>query len=246
MAMNARLLRPLATGFDPRRIAGLSVWLDPADSATVSLSSGEITEIRDKSGNSRHATQTTANSRPTYQTAARNGLNVARFDGTNDFLSVATTISLGPFSVFAVAVHTTGKFQGLICDRNGTTAGYFGCIYNNNNFVAVARVGQTSTASNRSVALNAVNIPVWLSDGMSGTTVTCTIRANGQEDTTARSATALQTNPNALTIGSGGEGTFDVFVGDICEIVIYNRRLALTETQRVERYLARKWGVALA
>jgi hypothetical protein len=31
MPMNPRLLRPRASGFDPRSISGLALWLDAAD-----------------------------------------------------------------------------------------------------------------------------------------------------------------------------------------------------------------------
>jgi hypothetical protein len=246
MGMNPRLLRPTASGFNPRRIAGLNVWLDPADAATVSTASGAITEIRNKSGNGLHATQTAANNRPSYQTAAINGLNVARFDGANDFLSVTTTLTQSPFTVFAVVLHTSTKFQGIACERNGNTSGFFGCTYFNTNVVAVSRIGQAGTQSSLGVTLNTLNIPVWLSDGIAGSSVTCTVRRNGTQDSSDRTIGSLQTNPNALSIGAGGEGGFDAFAGDICEIVIYNRRLALAETQRIEQYLARKWGVTLA
>ena len=68
------------TSFDPRRIPGLHSWWDAADSASVTLDSGRVSQLSDKSGNARHLTNTTSGStQPSYVTAGRNGLNVARF-----------------------------------------------------------------------------------------------------------------------------------------------------------------------
>jgi len=66
--------------FDCRRIPGLESWWDAADSASVTLDEGRVSQLADKSGKGRHLTNTTSGStQPTYVTGARNGLNVARF-----------------------------------------------------------------------------------------------------------------------------------------------------------------------
>jgi hypothetical protein len=245
--MSARLLRPRASSaFNPKSLFGLAVWLDAADSSTVSTSSNAITEITNKSGNGLHATQTIANNRPSYQTATRNGRNVARFDGSNDFLSVTTTFTQGPFSVFVATAHTANRFQGIVCERNSTTPAYFGCTYFNNGNVAISRLGQAGTQSALTMTTDAMGIAVWLSDGMSSGTVACTARRNGAQNASDISIGSLLSNPNAVSIGSGGLGNTDQFIGDIGEVVVYNRRLSLLETQRIEQYLARKWGVTLA
>jgi hypothetical protein len=69
--MNPRLMRPLATGFNPKSLSGLSLWLDGADSSTITLNGTAVSQWSDKSGNSRNATQGTALNQPT--TATVNG-----------------------------------------------------------------------------------------------------------------------------------------------------------------------------
>ena len=70
----------LHSTFDPRRIPGLAAWYDAADSASVTLDAGRVSQWSDKSGNARHATNTTSGStQPSYTTAGRNGLNVLSF-----------------------------------------------------------------------------------------------------------------------------------------------------------------------
>jgi hypothetical protein len=66
--------------FDPRRIPGLQAWYDAADSASITLDAGRVSQWSDKSGKARHATNTTSGStQPSYTTAGRNGLNVLTF-----------------------------------------------------------------------------------------------------------------------------------------------------------------------
>jgi hypothetical protein len=85
--------------FDPRRIPGLHSWWDAADSASVTLDSGRVSQLSDKSGNGRHLTNTTSGStQPSYVTAARNGLNVARFvAASNQRLQVASSTATYKF-----------------------------------------------------------------------------------------------------------------------------------------------------
>jgi hypothetical protein len=66
--------------FNPTEIPGLESWWDASDAASVTLDSGRISQLADKSGKGRHAANTTSGStQPSYVTGARNGLNVARF-----------------------------------------------------------------------------------------------------------------------------------------------------------------------
>jgi hypothetical protein len=91
--MSPRLLRPRATGFNPKSISGLAAWYDAADSSTISTATG-VSEWRDKSGNSYHLSQSVANNQPATGTRTVNGLNGLNFDGTNDALSLGSPTSL--------------------------------------------------------------------------------------------------------------------------------------------------------
>ena len=62
------------------------LWFDAADTSTVIHSSNSVSQWNDKSGNNRHATQTTGGDRPTLQAGALNSKAVLRFDGSNDKL----------------------------------------------------------------------------------------------------------------------------------------------------------------
>lgn len=127
MAMNARLLRPLTTGWTPRREAGLQFWLDAADAGTITLNSGNVSEWRDKSGKGNHATQGTAASQPAYTLAGQNGRNLVTFDGSNDFMDIPATFMAGislPFSIYWVflrrgAGSSSGAYDPALCPIDG-------------------------------------------------------------------------------------------------------------------------------
>ena len=71
---------PMRSTFDARAIPGLAAWYDAADSSSVVLDGGRVSTWRDKSGNLRHATNTTSGStQPSYTARGRNGLNVLSF-----------------------------------------------------------------------------------------------------------------------------------------------------------------------
>lgn len=66
-----------------------TAWHDSSDPQTVTTVSGGVSQITDKSGNGYTLTQATAGARPTYLSAAVNGLNAMSFDG-GDTLQAAS------------------------------------------------------------------------------------------------------------------------------------------------------------
>ncbi len=80
-------------------------WIDVQDTGTVSISSGVINSVADKSGNGRNATQT-GGSRPAYQATGYNGFPCAYMADINDFFSLPTIPRNNGQLVFAI-VDTT-------------------------------------------------------------------------------------------------------------------------------------------
>ena len=85
--------------FSARRFEGLFAWLDFSDEALVTLDSGRIAALRDKSGNGWNLANTTSGStQPTYTLGGRNGLNVASFAAaSSQRLSVPSSTSAFKF-----------------------------------------------------------------------------------------------------------------------------------------------------
>jgi hypothetical protein len=98
MAMNPKLLRPRATGFDPRSISGcicnidasvLSSLYQNSDGTTAASATNDpVGYMTDLSGSGSHAKQTVATgSRPFLKLNNQNGRPGLLFDGSNDFLT---------------------------------------------------------------------------------------------------------------------------------------------------------------
>ena len=122
MPMNPRLLRPLATGFNPKSISGLALWLDAADGSTLFQNSDGTTPATaasdpvgywgDKSGSGRHATQATAGSRPTISATALSPR--AAVGGNGGWMTIASTPLVFPATVFVAGImpaNNTAFFQ---------------------------------------------------------------------------------------------------------------------------------------
>jgi hypothetical protein len=230
MGMNPRLLRPAASGFDPRRIAGLALWLDAADSSTISLDgSSNVEEWRDKSGNNRHAGQTTGANRPDYA-STRNGRSVVGFGGSPERL-VTTSFSLPqPQHLFVVA-RPTSSSQNFIAAASGT--------------VTCSLYRRTGTQ-------------LGMSSGNGEIFATLTSPDQWCLLTALYNAANSVLQFNGTTVATGNAGTRDIFVGlglgssasltnylvgDIAEVILYGSELSGAQVGAVNSYLNRKWAL---
>jgi hypothetical protein len=151
--------------FDPRSIPGLESWWDAADAASVTLDSGRVSQLADKSGKGRHAANTTSGStQPSYVTGARNGLNVARFAAASvQRLTVASSTATYNFlhdgtpSWFA-AVNT----YGTVADPNAL----YGLFGNNN--TGTASVGVECSYDDRAAVPVNNSIRITVANGSIG------------------------------------------------------------------------------
>ncbi len=158
------------TRFDPRRIPGLESWWDAADAASVTLDSGRISQLADKSGKGRHAANTSSGStQPSYITAGRNGLNIARFAAASvQRLTVASSTGAYNFlhngtPSWFVAVNTYGTvadplaLYGLFGNNNtGSSTVGVECAYDDRNIAGINNSIRISVA-NGSIGSPSVN-----------------------------------------------------------------------------------------
>lgn len=238
MGMNPRLLRPRATGFSPKQIAGLQLWLDAADSSTITTDTG-VSEWRDKSATGSKWAQTTGNNQPATGTQTINGKNVLVFDGSNDNLSATTPLSTSmPLSFFLVQRIVATRTYGMSY-TSGTVAGTFDIRQNDNTggLNIVANSGTVYTESTNRTGLN--DIISYIVPASS----TSTLFRNG-----ASLQQSFSTFKPILTgthyIGRRSDGYYaNVW---IAEIIAYSTELTTLQRQAVESYLAKKWGITLA
>ncbi len=96
--------------FSPTDISGLELWLDAADSSTITTTSvGRVSQWSDKSGKDKHATQATDNIRPLFVPSVTNGLPGVRFDSQYLNTSCLPATGANPRTLIAVLANVGQK-----------------------------------------------------------------------------------------------------------------------------------------
>lgn len=225
------------------------LWLDAADASTFTLSGASVDQWRDKSGNARHAEQSSETNKPAIASAEQNGRDVIRFDGTNDRLYSASSSAIGS-NASALNCFVVRKYSAS-ASANGSVFGQY-------------LPGSATFESCRIYRNSSGKSAAFFARTTSGATVTSTSDASGWEIVSWHAdmaANELVARTGGASIGAGsvpgsgntssGNSTFqigcranslDFFNGDVAEIV-YVGALTASDRQRVEGYLAHKWGI---
>jgi hypothetical protein len=239
MAMSPRLLRPLATGFNPRSIAGLSGWWDADDASTITLNSTTVSEWRDKSGNGRHATQATAANQPTYSTGEVNGRAALTMDAARtmevsawDFKDEATV-----FFVFK----QSGGTNGCIFQRGGVNAAHAVLLEGiAPNLPVRARHFDSKDSLSATVSQNVYRAGMALFTGL-----TSQIFINGTSSAASAAGATREGNSFAMRM-FGLSATVYRLNGGVAEILYYDRALSVAERLKINTYLSKKYNITIA
>lgn len=251
------LYRPLTAEFDPRSIGGCGTWFDAADATTIQLSSGSnIQRWFDKAGGQFHlTTNSTGGNFPTLTPNALNGRPVVTFNGASGMLGrYVTPTTTTPQTMFVVArpSATTGNRVLVQTPTIYTTPGP-------NFAMSVIMASWTSTwmysafyGANNGIS-NALSPSTTRTDIIAGSwrPSTMAITVNGTEYGTSTETPALlatrASNNSMMVIGGGwyfpDNYYRDFYSGYIAEILIFQSFLTNADRQRIEGYLAWKWGL---
>jgi hypothetical protein len=214
----------------PLRVGTPELWLDAADSNTITLDgSSNVEQWRDKSGNVRHAEQATTLARPSLSTI--NGVQALLFDGTDDSMeSTFSSISqpLMIYSVFRQQIITVAR---VVYDSRLTAA----CALFSNTANIVAEAGATLTWTS-GAALNTGVATTVIYNGASSS-----IRSNGVEKQTGNAGTNALTSGMKIGVSRASSARF---FGQIGEILVYSAVHDSTQLSQVEGYLMSKWRIA--
>ena len=226
------------------------VWLDAADSSTFTLSGNRVSQWNDKSGGNRHVTQAAAAQQPIRVPTSQNFLPVVVFDGSNDFMSNATLPTAGLTSVSVIAVFLvnsggatedviagigqtggTGAVRGFYRAPSGTTVGFAGWA-----------ADVVSSALSYDIA-GSHHVFGFVQNGLAASNNVTLLRDGATE---LRSTTAaLITSSAGFSVGSLQGAAVGSYYSDVsvAEIIVINGALPAFDRQRVEGYLAWKWGL---
>jgi hypothetical protein len=227
MPMSPRLLRPRATGFNPKSISGLGFWYDFSDTSSVTLDENSlIQQLNDKSGNGRNLTQGTAANRPGIATV--NGRQAGDWGTGTNVKHLANSTS-GNWREVAFVIdydgaNPFGAIYGVV-NGNSSTAGVL--TFSNTSWLTLAQ-GSGYSNFNTNGTETAIALPAILSPAV--------VQAWRTTDTPAFDGIRVGTDR-----GFAGRG----WLGKICEIMAWTRELTAAERTAIRRGLAAKWKVTL-
>lgn len=247
--MNNRLLRPKASGFNPRQIAGLIGWWDFSDlsalrqttaGATAVTADGDVVGYAsDKSGNGRNMTASADSRRPVYKPSILNGRGGVRFDGVDDVLAATTHTGTAPetqtwFGVFANISTAVGSRRFIARADNAS-------LFVDLSSPPRADYWSRATTTYGGYAMgNAVYSLTYTS------TAQCLVRQNGAIQITVGTPNASYRTATSLFLGANSSTGSNATACDCLEAMIYHTALSTEERLAVERYLAGKYGLTLA
>ena len=221
------------------------LWLDANDSSTITDNSGAVSEWKDKSGNQLHVTQSTAAKQPTTNSTTQNGKNVISFDGGDYLVCSSTNIQNTDQVWFFVAEIDSGGVDhaadGIFTYGAWGTGQWHLRANNGSQFRGkLNKDGNSLGTSDFSTShLNGYQIYSLIFDR---TNSKYSSRLNGViNDSDVIDTENLKTNKLIRVFTASNESYSPV--GKIAEIICL-KDISLLNTEKIEGYLAHKWGLS--
>lgn len=224
----------------PKLLSSLKVWLDADDASTITTATG-VSEWRGKSGNSEKFTQATGSAQPTVVANGQNSRSIVRFNGTSQRLEGGPVLTAqNNFSIGAVLKPSSDSEMTWFASGYGGQAGFGAKSLQS----TVANTGHMLTK------FGVVNIYSGYKPGQVATLVVWTVETdnkprlygNGTLQFTATDTSTFKTATSAAFVGSTSRSD-ELFAGDIMELMYLNTALSTADRQKLEGYLAHKWGL---
>jgi len=212
-----------------------ALWLDAADASTITLNSTTVSQWNDKSGNSRNFSQATADSQPVYSTNALNGKNVVNFVssdaltraaipfndlGNNSLYVVGNRTGSNSFNVTVIISRAAGRTRNMLFGDGN----YWG-VYTASS--PVGFVGATYKIC-EIIADQATNAFLYYQDGTS-------------QGSAGNVNSGTVFGDNNCYLGNDQYGSS--LIGNIAEVIFCDEKNTDSDRQKIEGYLAHKWGL---
>lgn len=227
-----------------------ALWLDAADSSTITLNGSTVSQWNDKSGNSRHVSQATAGQQPTWNATGLNSKPTLVFDGSNDILlnQNAGSVGVTNISMFAVmryisasgediplgigATGSNGRMRSLYRQSGGGTQGF-------------ATWGIDASSSSLSTDTGGAH---HIFEAIQGNNSSVSLFRDGVAATgnpLALSGTSSPVTFNGVSLGSLQGGLVGGYYSNVAisEAILIYSEVSTDTRQRIEGYLAHKWGL---
>ena len=260
--MSVIYINPYAFGvpWTPANIT-TALWLDAADNttlfttdtgSTLATNGSAVGRWADKSGNNRNFIQATAGVRPTYTTAAQNSQNVVTVSTLGQYLTCSpggllANVSGGFMCVAGACTATSATektFIQVVTSTNSTRLVLLKAVTNfaltggrrvaASSFQSISGPADIGTAGN--ILFSSVNYSA----------TTLTLFRNGAQDaqsTSFQTAGSTENDAGNAAIFNNVVGTGNNFTGSMFEVVVGHTTPSTDTRQRIEGYLAHKWGL---
>ncbi len=229
----------------PQRASNLLLWLR-SDVGVVS-SAGSVSQWTDQSQNGNNAFQTTGASQPTVSADVLNGLPAISFNGTNQWLKLASGFAnfTSGASIFVVTKPTSittgvrfidfgnGQTSNNISFREQATTGF--SLYSYNNTTASNVTSSTGLGTGSYQVLEAIH------SGAGN----ATLYSNGTQAATGNLSNINNVTRTGNFIGKDFNGTL-FLNGQIVEILVYNSALSSDARAAIEGYFKSKYDIGTA
>jgi len=220
------------TPWSPAQIT-TEAWYDAADLSTITQGGGFVSQWSDKSGNANDATQGTGSNQPSTGVATIGGRNAIDFDISgnhrlNTMLTQLTTMTI--VGVFSPKNRGNNNNNQPLGASSGFADG--GLTWSLQAF--------NSPYSARQIVLYGTNLTNKSYNGNAGSSPSAF-----QDGIFAHWGTGVNTQGFNYRIGNRGssDDPNNAFYGAIGELIIIPSELSDSDRQRVEGYLAWKWGL---
>jgi hypothetical protein len=221
-----------------------ALWLDAADATTVTTVSNAVSQWNDKSGNGRNVLQGTASNRPALTAADLNGKDVFTFDG-NDFLTTSSNFPLtgnAAFSAFYVVKPGSESSGSVLGWGNMSTALGGSGYYQDTGTTGWAYSGGVVFFVTRPT-LNQWHIQAFTKAPGAVNTTSAAFRNGANVTGTGHSSSTPNIVSNTFSVGRWGSISGAALIGSMAEVIVTNSSASTPDRQRIEGYLAHKWGL---
>jgi hypothetical protein len=247
-----------SSAWTPAKLSDLALWLDADDAGTITLNGSTVSQWNDKSGNGRNVSQATAANQPTRTLNGLGGRTVITFDGADWLFNAnpgALLRNVAGGTVAAVVNYTNAVSQRIpVAVMNGTGAGV-------RLSTALQGAGTTNAISRRldtEPAATTVSSPPAYTNGTNAIQVGVARYSAGALDQFVNGAaggtgtfpsSGNSSDTDSATFVIGGSSTDDgvtlanQMLGFVGEVVYTNTALSTADRERLEGYLAWKWGL---
>ena len=219
--------------------ASLAMWLDAAEASTLTTSGTAVSQWRDRSSNNRNTNQATATNQPALTANTMNGLPSVVFDGVNDHLSfTGSFLDATNYTVAAAVARTSTKSDNYyVCGPQRAANSNPALGWRSNAVITHAQWGNDYDMAVAGYTTTTPEVHVFRHSSTEGKN---TWRLGSLLGSSANTAPFSGYTTGAI----GGCVDAAFFAGRVGEIVVATSALPTTDRQRLEGYLAHKWGTA--